>query len=142
MEGVTQRVYDAYRRSHNLPYQSVRFIGAAEVSAIYQAQYWAAVRADEVPTGLDYLLFDEAVNSGAVKSIIDLQSALGVKADGQFGMVTMGALLAVNDRAALINKICDLRLNWLHRLKTWRWFGLGWSRRIRSARASALAMEA
>lgn len=138
--GVTQRVYDAFRRSHALGVQSVSRIDTTEVAEIFKLQYWNAVRADEVPTGLDYVLFDEAVNSGSVASIKDLQTALGVKADGHFGMVTMGTLLAVNDRAALINKICDLRLNWLHRLKTWRFFGAGWRNRVQSVRAAALKM--
>jgi lysozyme family protein len=138
--GITQRVYNAYRALITQPVQSVRYIAMTEVDAIYEHQYWAAVRADDVWAGLDYLLFDEAVNSGPLASIKDLQTALGVKADGQFGMITLSALQAVNDRAALLNKICDLRLSWLHRLKTWRVFGLGWTNRVAFARGNALRM--
>jgi len=140
--GITQRVYDAFRKTSGQSGRpvSVRYISSTDVALIYRQQYWNAVRGDETPTGIDYCLFDEAVNSGPVKSIIDLQTALKVKADGQFGMVTLGALLAVNDHAALINRICDLRLNWLHRIKTWRFFGKGWSNRIAFVRAGALKM--
>jgi lysozyme family protein len=139
-KGVTQNVYDAYRSAHGLMRQSVLYITTAEVSNIYKAQYWDAVRGDSVPAGVDYCLFDEGVNSGPVKSIIDLQTALGVKADGQFGMITMQALNGVNDIEGLIQKICDLRLNWLHRLSTWRFFGAGWSARIKRVCAQSLVM--
>ena len=144
MQGITQRVYDAFRRADpgTARPASVRYISTADVTAIYRVQYWDAVRGDSVPAGLDYCLFDEAVNAGPVASIKDLQTALGVKADGQFGMVTMGALLAVNDRAGLIKRICALRLNWLHRLRTWRFFGKGWAARVARVQAAALKMVA
>lgn len=140
--GITQRVFDAYRRLHRLLPISVRYISTTDVATIYRGQYWDAVQGDQLWPGLDYCLFDEAVNSGPKKSIIDLQVALGVTADGVFGMVTLAALHGVNDRAALLNKICDLRLNWLHRLATWRVFGRGWSARVAFVRANALKLAA
>ena len=139
-KGVTQRVYDAWRVVTGSLQQSVRFIAPIEVSSIYQKQYWNAILGDQLPAGVDYCLFDEAVNSGPVKSVMDLQVALGVKMDGQLGLVTLGALNSITDRVALLGKICDLRLNWLHRLRTWRFFGLGWSNRIKTVRAKATSM--
>lgn len=142
MEGITQRVYTAYRARQRLPAAPVRSISNADVQAIYRAQYWDAVHGDGLWAGLDYCLFDEGVNSGPIPSIKDLQAALGVKVDGQFGMVTMAALEKVVDRAALINRICDLRLNLLHRLTTWRFFGKGWGARVAAVRAASLKMIA
>jgi lysozyme family protein len=140
--GITERVYDAFRRLKGLPLASVRYIGMGDVQAIYQAQYWGAVRGDDLPAGIDYLTFDEAVNSGPVRAIKDLQAALGVKADGHLGAITMAALLAVKDRAGLINRVCDIRLGFMRRLKTWQVFGKGWSNRVAAVRASALQMAA
>lgn len=146
MRGVTQRVYDAYRKARGVAPESVRFIDQVELSAIYKRQYWDAVDGDGAPAGIDYCLFDEAVNSGPVKSIIDLQTALAQrglyrgKIDGQLGLLTEAGLRSVTNRASLINSICDLRLNFLHRIKTWRFFGKGWSARVASVRATALAM--
>lgn len=139
-KGIIQRVYDAYRRMKSLPPTSVRNITPADVADIYKLQYWDAVRGDAIPAGIDYCLFDESANSGPVKSIIDLQTALKVKADGQFGIVTFQALQSVVDRVALINRICDLRLSFLHRLRTWRFFGRGWTARVSRVRVEAITM--
>jgi lysozyme family protein len=138
-KGVTQRVYDAYRRYMNQPTGSVKFITTAEVSSIYRRQYWDAVRGDDLPAGMDYAVFDEAVNSGPVKAIGDLQRAVGVKADGQFGLVTLTAVRNSSPKAT-INILCDLRLGFLRRLTSWKYFGAGWSNRVAAVRAAALRM--
>lgn len=137
--GVTQRVFDAYRRYMNQPTTSVKFITQAEVSSIYRRQYWDAIRGDDLPPGMDYAVFDEAVNSGPVKAIGDLQKAVGVKADGQFGMVTLMAVRNSSPKAT-IGILCDLRLGFLRRLTRWKYFGEGWSNRVASVRAAALRM--
>lgn len=142
MRGVTQRVYDAYRSSKGSNRQSVQYITPAEVSEIYQKQYFDAIQGDALPSGLDECVFDEAVNSGPVRAIKDLQTALGVKSDGQLGMVTLGAVQAINDRASLINRYCDNRLSFLHRLRTWQFFRKGWSNRIAAVRKLSLGLAA
>ena len=63
-KGVTQAVYDDWRAARGLMKQSVRLIAPPEVSAIYRKQYWDAVSGDKLPSGLDYAVFDFAVNSG------------------------------------------------------------------------------
>ena len=141
-QGVTQRVYDAFRRRNGLPILSVRNISPADVSTIYRSQYWDAVQGDNLPTPFDYLAFDEAVNSGPVQSIKDLQACLGVAADGHLGMVTLGALNAVTDRAGLVRKVCARRMSFLRRLKQWIYFGKGWTNRVNAVQANAMAMVA
>ena len=89
MKGVTQRTYDGYRKRLGLPSRPVSQITSAEVGEIYRRQYWAAVRGDELPAGIDYVLFDGAVNSGPVQSIKWLQRALGVSVDGVLGEATV-----------------------------------------------------
>lgn len=140
-KGVTQRVYDAYRRYMNLPVGSVKFITTAEVSSIYRRQYWDAIRGDDLPAGVDYATFDEAVNSGPLRAIGDLQRALGVKADGQIGLVTLTALRNSNAKAT-ITIMASLRLGFLRKLSNWRYFGNGWSNRVAAVKAAALAMAA
>lgn len=138
-KGITQRVYDAYRRYMNQPTTSVKLITPAEVASIYRRQYWDAVRGDDLPLGMDYCVFDEAVNSGPIKAIGDLQKAVGVKADGQFGMVTLMAVRNSSPKAT-IGILCDLRLGFLRRLTRWKYFGKGWSNRVAAVRAAALRM--
>jgi lysozyme family protein len=134
-KGVTFRVYDAYRTRKGLPTRDVRHIGGAEVADIYRLQYWNAVHGDELPPGLDYVLFDGAVNSGPSQSIKWLQRALGnVVVDGQIGQATLAAVMAHGRPADLVDAVCDRRLAFLRALKTWLRFGKGWSARVEAVR--------
>ncbi|OYX74490.1 MAG: hypothetical protein B7Y95_06570 [Rhizobiales bacterium 32-66-11] len=134
MQGVIQRVYDAYRTAKAAPRRSVRLLERAELVEIYRRQYWDAVRADDLPPGIDYVVFDGAVNSGPAQSLKWLQRALGVPADGAVGAVTLAAAAACADRAALVDEVCDRRLAMLKSLATFKVFGAGWSRRVADVR--------
>ncbi|GLK72611.1 glycoside hydrolase family 108 protein [Ancylobacter dichloromethanicus] len=130
MKGVTQRVYDGWRRRQGKALASVRHITNAEVAAIYRFQYWDEIRADAMPPGVDYVVFDGAVNSGPAQSVKWLQRALGVAADGQVGAATLDALDRHRDHDRLIADILSRRLAMLKALRTWPHFGVGWSRRV------------
>jgi lysozyme family protein len=138
--GVTQRAYDSYRRLLKLPLQGVRRMGDDECRAIYRTQYWDAVRGDDLFAGLDLFMYDTGVNSGPITAIKFLQQALGVAADGQIGLETMGALAKVTDRAALIQTLCARRLSYWHALTTWWRYGRGWTARGTGIDVKALAM--
>jgi lysozyme family protein len=139
--GITQRVYDAWRQREGVRPRPVATIATAEVRAIYRAQYWDACRCDELPPGIDYAAFDAAVNSGTVQAVKWLQRALPASpVDGHIGVITLGAVAGITDRAALIKHLCARRLTFLHRLKQWIVFGPGWSNRMAAVQAAALAM--
>ena len=141
--GVTQNEYNFYRvHVLNSKPADVREMQDSECRSIYKTQYWDAVRGDNLWSGCDLLLYDIAVNSGPVRSIKFLQQALGVKVDGQFGLETFGALMAVKDRKALIQKICAARMSFWHQLSTFWRFGKGWSSRGVGIEAKALALLA
>lgn len=141
MKGIIQRVYDGYRRSKGLPTRSVRALEDAELKDIYRRQYWDAVRADELPPGIDYVVFDGAVNSGPAQSAKWLQRALGLPADGAVGVVTLDAAraAAAADPERLVDDICDRRLAMLKALSTWPVFGRGWGRRVADVRRAGKA---
>ncbi|TSJ62223.1 hypothetical protein FO470_11725 [Starkeya sp. 3C] len=139
MKGITQRVYDGWRRRQGLPARAVRRIAAGEVAAIYRRQYWDAVRADDLPAGLDYCVFDGAVHSGPAQAAKWLQRGLGVVADGQVGEATLAAL-AGRAPAALVDAVCDRRLAMLRGLRTFPTFGAGWTARVAEVRAAARSM--
>ncbi len=137
MEGVTQRVYDAWRHSCGLPFRSVREIEPSERDAIYKTQYFDPIKGAELTPGVAITVFDYAVNSGVYRAAIALQWALGVKMDGQIGLLTLHA--ASQDNAShIIEAVCGRRLSFLERLRTWRWFGRGWSARVHRVEAKAL----
>jgi lysozyme family protein len=110
----------------------------AEAAAIYRAFYWDAVRADALPGGLDYAVFDLAVNSGPDRAARLLQRALGVAQDGRIGPHTLAAAAA--DPAAAIRALQRERRAFLERLPTWPVFGRGWSRRLDEVGRDALAL--
>jgi lysozyme family protein len=138
--GVTQRVYDGYRGGKGLPKQSVRYIGQGEVQAIYGQLYADKIRFDDLPAGIDLAVFDAAVNSGPGQAAKWLQRALGVKVDGVIGPATILAASTAPNKLAIIRGVCDLRLAFMRRLKTFETFGRGWVRRVEAIRASSLAM--
>lgn len=90
-KGITQASYDSYRISRHLPIQPVKFIAESEVSDIYQHEYWRACRCDILPTPVDLVVFDGAVNHGINQSVKFLQRALGVGDDGLIGPMTIDA---------------------------------------------------
>ncbi len=126
-------------RGHAVSNADVRALTRAEAMEIYRTIYWSAVRGDELPAGLDAVLFDHAVNSGCKAAIRALQGALGFKQDGLFSRRLMRAAQAA-DHAALVSTLCTARLNFLKRLSTWLVFRRGWTARMETLERTALAM--
>lgn len=106
----------------------MRELPMPQAKEIYRTEYWARVRADELPPALRYAVFDAAVNSGNGQSIRWLQRALGVRDDGILGPVTVAAANAANP-LSLRSRVVALRLHFLTTLPTWNSFGRGWTRR-------------
>lgn len=131
-KGVTQGVYNSYRRNKGLSIRSVKFIEDHELDEIYRLQYWDAVQGDRLPAGIDYMVFDYAVNSGPSRAVKDLQRLLKVGVDGVLGNVTLEAVqvAADNDEEGLIHSYCEKRMSFLKGLKTFGTFGKGWKRRV------------
>lgn len=137
--GVTQTVYDDWRVANGLPERSVRDITNAEITLLYKGRYWDKIRGDELPSGVDYCVFDFAVNSGINRAARYLQEAAGADVDGVIGPATLSEVDA-EAPAALIDAICDARLAFLKRLHNFDIFGKGWARRVAEVRANAKAM--
>lgn len=135
--GVTQKVYDAYRKTRARPMQSVKFITPDETKAIYKFQYWDRVQGDFLPRGLDYAVFDFAVNSGVSRASEYLQACVGVERDGVIGALTLSA---IGNPANVINALCDRRMSFLRNLPRFVFFGRGWTRRVVEVRKHALEM--
>lgn len=156
MKGIIQREYDAYRAHKGLPLQSVRKISDDELQEIYRFQYWDMIRGDQLWSGLDYTVADGAINSGIAQSVKWLQRSVRVEVspgvwnindDGIIGVKTLQAANAVNDRAALIEKICSKRLQFLKTIRNkktgallWAAFGNGWGRRVEEVKKRSLDM--
>jgi lysozyme family protein len=117
----------------------VRAMRLADAKAIYRAKYWAALRCDELPAGLDFAVFDYGVNSGVGRAGKVLQRLLGFADDGRICDALLAAIRQ-RDAPELIARLCDERLSFLRRLRTWPVFGAGWGQRVAEVRAAALVM--
>lgn len=135
--GVTKETYDAWRHARGLPAAPVGGISEDEVTAIYRAQYWDAVRADDLPPGVGYAVFDGAVNSGPAQAAKWLQRAVGAEADGVVGVQTLAATRAASPTET-VERVCDQRLKFMRRLKHYSTFKNGWKRRVSEVREQAL----
>lgn len=136
--GVTQKAWEAYV-GRTVDETAMRALTPEIVKPFYKAKYWDKVRGDELPDGVDYAVFDLAVNSGVGKASKLLQSAVGAPADGMVGAKTLAAVSACNP-ADLVKDICDMRLNFLKSLSTFATFGKGWERRVAEVKTHAVTM--
>lgn len=137
--GITRATLAAYR-GRPVTKQDVRDLTMAEAGEIYRPRYWAKVRGDDLPDGLDLVAFDGGVNSGPSRGIRWLQKGLGVTADGVIGPVTLAAAKPVDRRIPAIQRACAARMGFLRGLRTWSTFGRGWARRVADTEAAAVAM--
>ena len=138
--GMTQRAYNTYRRQKDLPPQGVRNATDDEIRDCFRINYWDAVRGDDLPSGLDLIVYDIAINMGPIVAIKFLQQALKVGVDGQFGLETLGAVQLCRDIPALILTISAHRRSFWHALKTFWRYGHGWLNRDSSIDKQAIAM--
>jgi len=138
--GVTARVWEEWV-GHPVNEKQMRALTPELVAPLYKRKYWDACRADELISGVDYCVFDVAVNSGVGRSVKFLQSCIGVTVDGGFGPATMAAVKKEEENPkALIEAYCAKRLEFLQSLKTFPVFGRGWERRVNEVEAESLKM--
>lgn len=138
MRGITLGVYRSYL-GRNATKDELRAIADDDLNAIYRKRYWDACKCDALPSGVDCAVFDAAVNSGPGRAAKLLQSAVGVTADGSIGPVTIKAACDA-DPIKTIETICEERLEFLRSLPTFETFGKGWTSRVNSVRAEAIAL--
>jgi len=92
-----------------------------------------------MPSGIDYLVFDFAVNAGPGRSAKILQTALGVPADGGIGPVTLAAVNA-QEPEVLIEKFSQGKEDFYRSLNTFETFGKGWLNRVAAVKVKASAL--
>jgi lysozyme family protein len=135
--GVTQRVYDGWRKRQGLAAQDVRQITDAEVHAIYEMDYWLPPRCDLLRSQLDLVQFDTAVNMGVGRAVRFLQSSLGCAVDGDFGPNTRAAAEGC-DPGSVMNDYCNQREGFYRRLverkPEMKVFLKGWLNRLNALR--------
>lgn len=102
--------------------KDVKNISMNVVKNIYKKKYWNLVDGDDLPSGVDILAFDIAVNSGPGRVLPWLEASKS---------------LAPIDRIKYLDK---RRRNFYQSLKTFWRFGKGWMAREKNLLSHALAL--
>ena len=138
--GVTKRVWEEFV-GHPVSEADMRALTPEIIAPMYKMKYWNSSYCEVLPKGLDYVVFDFAVNAGTGRSVKTLQQAIGCVADGVIGPKTMAA---INDAEPkdLIAKSSDARADFYQGIVTRKpdqaRFIKGWLNRVEDARKLAL----
>lgn len=139
LNGVIQRVYDAWRKARGLPRKTLTPAMNGdpawnwERDTIYRENYWIPPGCPRLDPGVDAAIYDYAVNSGVGRAAKVLQRLVGVGVDGRVGAITLGAAKK-RDPEVLVAAICAERkafFEWLAANKKGQAVWLrGWLRRV------------
>ena len=138
--GVTQRVWEEFV-GHPVTEADMKALTPEKIAPMYKLKYWNPSYCEVLPKGLDYVVFDFAVNAGTGRSVKTLQQAIGCVADGVIGPKTMAAINDANPKD-LIAKFSDARADFYQgivaRKPDQARFIKGWLNRVEDARKLAL----
>lgn len=127
--GITHIDLAKWKGKKSVTPAEVKALTKAEAKLIYKAFYWDKLRCDELPSGVDYLIYDMGINAGLSRGIKIAQKVVGVPEDGKLGPVTMAAIKKMNP-VEFIDKYSEERRKHYRSLSTFDVFGRGWLRRV------------
>jgi lysozyme family protein len=136
--GCTKTTWEEHC-GHSVDEKTMRALTPQDVGPLYRQKYWNKVCADDLPAGVDYVVFDAAINSGPGRAVKWLQACVGVEVDGSLGPKSLAAVRAF-DPKHLISDYSKRRLSFLMDLPTWDTFGKGWARRVNEVESVGLTM--
>ena len=132
--GVTKKVYQEWGGTKDMKDLTVE-----DVAPIYKKNYWDRCKCDDLESGVDWVVFDWAVNSGTSRSAKAIQKICGATQDGAIGPKTL-ALIGKQDTQYVIEEFGKVRQDFYESLKTFDTFGKGWTRRNKETTEKALNM--
>lgn len=118
--GISKRQY---------PDLDIKRLSKAKAKEIYKMDYWEKMKCEELPAYIRLLVFDSAVNQGALAAAIMLQRAIGVDQDGLIGTVTIKTAHTKNPQRLKRDYAAERALRYA-KSKNFNVFGKGWMRRL------------
>jgi len=140
MLGCTQANWEKYI-GHEVTQDDMKALKKEDVKPLYKKDYWDAVRGDDLPAGVDYAVFDFAINAGPAAARKMIQKALGVTADGSIGPATIKAIQEAEGKD-LLDKFSHSKEAFYKSLPTFQTYGKGWLKRVADVQTSASTMLA
>jgi len=136
--GVTKAVWEAWVK-HPVTVDDMKKLTQEEVKPLYYEKYLKPVKGDELPIGVDFLVFSFGVNAGVGRAVKTLQTSLGTVADGAIGQNTMKKIQEA-DSKTLIENFSNAKISFYKSLSTFPTFGKGWLNRVEREKQEALTM--
>lgn len=140
--GVTRRVWEEWTGRPSSE-EEMRGLTAEMVTPLYHARYWRVVNADQLPRGVDLVVFDFGVNAGPHRGARFLQRIVGTAQDGLIGPMTIATVnrfVANHGARELIRIYSEDRRDYYRSLSTFDTFGRGWLRRTDEVEVAAQGM--
>ena len=142
--GVTIGAWGAYLNRAIQPGE-MKALTQEKVKPFYRSMYWDKVRGDDLPAGVDYAVFDFAVNAGVGRAAKFLQRAVGAVDDGAIGPGTL-ALVAKITPGKLLQNFAEQKEAFYNTLAdknpTQQKFLKGWLARVDHVQTAATSMLA
>ena len=142
--GVTAGAWGAYL-GRPLEPGEMKALTKETVKPFYRAMYWDKVKGDDLPIGIDYAVFDFAVNAGVARAANFLQRAVCAVDDGVIGSGTLGKVAAI-DPQNLLDHFADQKQRFYNGLATTnptqQKFLKGWLARVDQVQTAAESMLA
>jgi len=142
--GVTIGAWGAYQNRAIQPGE-MKALTQEAVKPFYKAMYWDKVKGDSLPSGVDYAVFDFAVNAGVGRAAKFLQRAVGAVDDGVIGSGTLG-LVAKTHPTILLDNFADQKERFYNGLAavnpSQQKFLKGWLARVDHVQDAAKSMMA
>ena len=127
MLGVTAMNWAKYT-GKPAPVEVMKELTEDDVKPLYKKNYWDAIKADHLPSGVDISCADLCVNAGPRRAAKILQKSVYASVDGSIGPMTLKKVHDVSP-SELLNRYYDERESFYRSLKDYEHFGRGWSRR-------------
>jgi lysozyme family protein len=142
--GVTAGAWAAYLGRPIEPGE-MKALTKDTVKPFYKQMYWDKVKGDDLPAGVDYVVFDFAVNAGVARAAKFLQRSVGAVDDGVIGGGTLGRV-AVTNKQRLLDAFTEQKQRFYNGLAlsnpTQQKFLKGWLARVDHVQDTAESMLA
>ena len=136
--GVTKRVYEEHGGTKDM-----KDLTFEDVAPIYKKSYWDRVKGDDLHPALALCIFDFGVNAGTGRAAKFIQKIVGTAVDGGIGPNSLKKIDAYVEKHGIEDVVKTYqsdRQKYYEKLKHFKTFGRGWTRRVNETTEAALKL--